>query len=225
MAANALKLISSMATRAVLAELAADYERVSAQGIASEAAGGVDVAKRVQSGEPVDIVVLAGNTISVRPGSRVDLIRSGIGVAVRAGRPKPEIGDEQSLKNLVLAADTLSYSTGPSGVYLETLFARWGILKSLRARIVVPPPGKPVGSLVADGSVALGFQQLSELLPIDGIDILGPLPAAIQQMTVFSGGIATCSARAAEARAALAFMASQASAMVKERHGMEHITS
>jgi len=232
MAANALKLISSMATRAVLAELAADYERVSAQGIASEAAGGVDVAKRVQSGEPVDIVVLAGNTIdqliadgSVRPGSRVDLIRSGIGVAVRAGRPKPEIGDEQSLKNLVLAADTLSYSTGPSGVYLETLFARWGILESLRARIVVPPPGKPVGSLVADGSVALGFQQLSELLPIDGIDILGPLPAAIQQMTVFSGGIATCSARAAEARAALAFMASQASAMVKERHGMEHIAS
>jgi len=232
MAAIGLKLLSSMATRAVLAELAAGYECISAQPIAAVAAGGIDVARRVHSGESVDLVVLAANALArliadgkVLADSRVDLIRSGIAVAVRTGAPKLAIGDEQAVQDLVLRAETLGFSTGPSGAYLEALLARWGILETLRARIVVPPPGKPVGALVADGSVAVGFQQLSELLPIAGIDILGPLPPAIQHLTVFSGGVARTSARVAEARAALAYMASPAAAAVKERHGMEHVAS
>jgi molybdate transport system substrate-binding protein len=231
MAAIGLKLLSSMATRAVLAELAARYVEISAQPIVTEAAGGVDVARRVQSGEAVDLVVLASHALDQLIadgkilGSRVDLIRSGIAVAVRKGTPRTPIGDEQAVKDLVLRAETLAYSTGPSGVYLETLFARWGILPTLRARFVVPPPGKPVGSLVADGSVAVGFQQLSELRTIEGIDVLGSLPPAIQHLTVFSGGVAQSCARVADARAALAYMASPAAAAVKERHGMEHIAS
>jgi len=225
---STLKLISSMATREVLNELAARYERDSGQKVATEAAGGVDVAKRVQNGEAVDIVVLASNAIDkliadgkVLEGSRVDLVQSGVSIAVRKGAPRPDISSEDALKHAVLNAKTLSYSTGPSGVYLEKMFARWGVLEDIRARIVVPPPGKPVGSLVADGSVELGFQQLSELINLAGIDVVGPLPAAVQTITIFSGGVAATCAQPASARAVLKFMASPAAADAKQRHGME----
>jgi molybdate transport system substrate-binding protein len=226
--ASTLKLISSMATREVLNELAARYERDSGQKVATEAAGGVDVAKRVQNGEAVDIVVLASNAIDkliadgkVLAGSRVDLVQSGVSIAVRKGAPRPDISSEEALKRAVLDAKTLSYSTGPSGVYLEKMFARWGVLEEIRARIVVPPPGKPVGSLVAEGSVELGFQQLSELINLAGIDVVGPLPAAVQTITIFSGGVAATCAQPDSARAVLKFMASPAAADAKQRHGME----
>ena len=223
-----LKLISSMATREVLTELAARFERDTNQKVATEAAGGVDVAKRVQNGEAVDIVVLASNAIDkliadgkVLAGSRVDLVRSGVSIAVRAGAARPDVSSEDAVKRAVLSAKTVSYSTGPSGVYLEKMFARWGILEDIRARIVVPPPGKPVGSLVAEGTVELGFQQSSELINLAGIDVLGPLPPAIQTITIFSGGVAASSAHADSARAVLKFMASPGAADAKQRHGME----
>ncbi len=223
-----LKLLSSMATREVLNELATRYERDTNQKIATEAAGGVDVAKRVQNGEVVDIVVLASTAIDkliadgkMVAGSRVDLVQSGVSIAVRAGAPRPDISSEDALKRAVLNAKTLSYSTGPSGVYLEKMFARWGILEDIRPRIVVPPPGKPVGSLVADGTVELGFQQLSELINLAGIDVVGPLPAAVQTITIFSGGVSANCAQPDAARAVLKFMASPAAADAKQRHGME----
>ncbi|MEJ0038969.1 MAG: substrate-binding domain-containing protein [Gammaproteobacteria bacterium] len=223
-----LKLISSMATREVLNELAARFERDTNQKIATEAAGGVDVAKRVHSGEAVDIVVLASNAIDkliadgkVLAGSRVDLVRSGVSIAVRAGAAKPDLSSEDAVKRAVLGAKTVSYSTGPSGVYLEKMFARWGILEDIRPRIIVPPPGKPVGSLVAEGTVELGFQQLSELLNLAGIEVVGPLPPAIQSITIFSGGVSATSAQPDTARAALKFMASPDAADAKKRHGME----
>ena len=223
-----LKLISSMATREVLNELATRFERDTSQKVATEAAGGVDVAKRVQNGEAVDIVVLASNAIDkliadgkVLTGSRVDLVQSGVSIAVRAGTARPDISSEDAVKRAVLGAKTVSYSTGPSGVYLEKMFARWGILEDIRTRIVVPPPGKPVGSLVANGTVELGFQQLSELINLAGIDVVGALPPAIQTITIFSGGVSANSAQADAARAVLKFMASPAAADVKKRHGME----
>src|SRR5512139_1178502 len=223
-----LKLISSMATREVLNELASRFERDSGQKVATEAAGGVDVAKRVQNGEAVDIVVLASNAIDklmadgkVLAGSRVDLVQSGVSIAVRKGAARPDISSEEALKRAVMNASTVSYSTGPSGVYLEKMFARWGILEELRPRIVVPPPGKPVGSLVADGSVEIGFQQLSELINLAGIDVIGPLPPAIQTITIFSGGVSANSAQPDAARAVLKFMASPEAADAKKRHGMD----
>jgi molybdate transport system substrate-binding protein len=223
-----LRLISSMATREVLAELLTRYERETQQSVRAEAAGGVDVAKRVQGGEPLDVVVLASNVIDklivdgkVLQGSRVDLVRSGIAVAVRAGAPRPHIGTEDALKRAVQAARTLSYSTGPSGVYLEKMFDRWGILADIRDHIIVPPPGVPVGSLVANGSVELGFQQLSELLNLPGIEVVGALPAEVQSITTFSGGICTTSEHVDAARALLDYMASPATSEVKQRYGME----
>lgn len=222
-----LKLLSSMATREVLSELVSQYERGTAQAVITEAAGGVDVAKRVQAGEAVDIVVLAANVIDkligdrLVAGSRVDLVKSGVAIAVRSGARKPGIGTEEGVKSAVLAAKTLSFSTGPSGIYLEKLFERWGILGEIRSRIVVPPPGVPVGSLVANGTVELGFQQLSELLGLAGIEVIGPLPPAIQTVTTFSGGVSVSSTRPEAARAVLDYMASPAASDLKQRYGME----
>ena len=225
---TALKLISSMATRELLAALAAQFTRETLQHVTTEAAGGVEVAKRVAAGEVFDAVVLARDAIDrlVAGGhllatSRVDLVRSGIAVAVRAGTPRPGIADEAAVRRAVEAAPSLSYSTGPSGVYLESLFERWGILSGIRARIVVPPPGVPVGRLVAEGRAALGFQQLSELMNVQGIEVLGALPDPIQSMTVFSGAIDARSPRQQEARQLLAFMASPQADAVKRRFGME----
>jgi molybdate transport system substrate-binding protein len=119
----------------------------------------------------------------------------------------------------------LSYSTGPSGVYLEQIFERWGILDRIRARIVVPPPGIPVGSLIASGKVELGFQQLSELMNIEGVAVAGMLPPDIQSMTTFSGAVAAASTAVAAAQALLEYMASPERAALKARHGMEPATT
>lgn len=223
-----LKLLSSMATRELLNELVAQYQASSGQSITSEAAGGVDVAKRVRAGEAVDVVILSSTAIdsliaagSLLPDSRTDLVKSGVSIAVRAGAAYPDVASEEAVKRAVLAARTLSYSTGPSGVYLEKLFERWGILAGIRERIVVPPPGVPVGSLVAGGQAELGFQQLSELRSLPGIEVVGPLPAEIQTITVFSGGISSGCARPDSARALLDYFAAPSVGPTKQRHGME----
>ncbi len=223
-----LSLISSMATRELLAALAAQYQRESGRSVQAQSGGGVEIARRIAAGEPHDVVVLASNAIdklmtdgAVLPASRVDLVRSGVAVAVGAGSARPPIATPEEVKAAVQAAPSLSYSTGPSGVYLEKLFQQWGILDEIRPRIVVPPPGVPVGTLVADGRVALGFQQLSELMNLPGIVVLGPLPNAIQTVTVFSGGICSASADPQAARALLAWLASPGTAATKQRYGME----
>jgi molybdate transport system substrate-binding protein len=222
----ALKMISSMATRELLAALAARHQQQAGQSVIAEAGGGVDVARRVDQGEAFDVVVLASNAIDkliaagkVLPG-RVDVVESGVAIAVRKGAHRWPVANEDDVRRAVQSAASLSYSTGPSGVYLEQLFQRWGILDEVRPRIVVPPPGIPVGSLVADGKAELGFQQLSELMNLPGIDVLGPLPPAIQTLTVFSGGVCAASTSQPQARALLDFLASPATAQLKRQHGM-----
>lgn len=226
--ASTLKIISSMATKQVLAELVALYQQDHAVDIALESVGGVDAAKRVQAGEAFDLVMLAQDAIdkliaggAVVAGSRVDIVRSGVAVAVRAGAPKPDIGSEEALKAAVLAAPSISYSTGPSGVQLVKLFERWGIAEELKSRTVQAPPGVPVGSLVAKGEAALGFQQLAELIHLQGITLLGALPPAVQITTVFSAGVAATAGQPDAARALLAFFAAPAAAEAKQRQGME----
>jgi len=222
-----LKLLSSMAARDVLAELIKGFTAQTGQPVAAEAAGGVEVAKRIQSGEAADVVVLSDTAIDkliaaaqLCPG-RVDLVKSGVAIAVRSGASQPDIGTEAAVKAAVCGASLLSYSTGPSGVYLEKLFERWGILETIRSRIVVPPPGIPVGTLVADGRAALGFQQLSELLNVAGIEVLGPLPAAIQTITTFSAGISVRCEHPQLAAQLLDYMRLPAATGVKQRYGME----
>jgi molybdate transport system substrate-binding protein len=217
-----------MATRQLLVELAAAYAERTGVVVELESVGGVDVAKRVQAGEPWDVVFLASDAIDklavagrVLPGSKVDLVHSGVAVAVRAGTAWPNIASEDAVRQAVLAAPSLSYSTGPSGVALAQLFERWGIADAIQSRIVQAPPGVPVGTLVARGEVALGFQQLSELIHVDGIAIVGALPAAIQITTTFSAGVCSSSIHADAVRDLLAFMASADAAEAKQRQGME----
>lgn len=220
--------ISSMATRLLLAELTQAYQQASGVTAQIESVGGVDAARRVAAGEALDVVVLASDAIdkliaagAVLPGSRVDLVHSGVSVAVRQGAAAPDIGSEAAVKAAVLAAPTLGYSTGPSGVALARLFERWGIADEIRPRIVTPPPGVPVGSLVASGQIALGFQQLSELMHLPGIEVIGPLPPAIQITTTFSAGVAATSQQPDAVRALLAFLASPATAAAKQAQGMD----
>jgi molybdate transport system substrate-binding protein len=226
--ASPIRIISSMATRQLLADLVAQYRRTSAREVSIESVGGIDAAKRVQAGEPFDVVVLAADAIDrlaeagrIVPRSRVDLVRSGVAIAVRAGAAKPDIGSEDAVKRAVLAAGSLGYSTGPSGAHLARLFERWGIADAIRTRTVQAPPGIPVGSLVADGQVELGFQQLSELMHLPGIDVLGPLPPSIQITTTFSAGVTALSTQPEAAREMVEFMASPAAAGAKRSHGME----
>jgi molybdate transport system substrate-binding protein len=223
-----LRGISSMATRMLLTELAEAYRTATGIQIQLDSVGGVDAAKRVQAGEVFDAVFLASDAIDkllaaghLLPGSRVDLVHSGVAVAVRDGGQVPDISSEDAVRTAVLAAPTLSYSTGPSGVALAKLFERWGITDTIQRRIVQAPPGVPVGRLVARGEVALGFQQLSELIHVEGITIVGPLPKAIQITTTFSAGIGSRSQQAAAVQALLAFMAAPQTAAAKQRQGMQ----
>jgi molybdate transport system substrate-binding protein len=220
--------ISSMATRQFLAEAAAAWQQRGGAAVAIESVGGVDAAKRVQAGEPFDVVVLAADAIAklaagghVVADSVTGLVRSGVAIAVPRGAPKPDIASEAALRAAVLAAPTLGYSTGPSGVALQQLFTRWGIADEIGARLVQAPPGVPVGSLVARGEVALGFQQLSELMHLDGIDVVGPMPEALQIVTTFSGAVGAASAQPAAARELLDFIRSPAADEARRRHGMQ----
>lgn len=217
-----------MATRQLLAELVADYKKSTNADIAIESVGGVDAAKRIQAGEAFDVVVLASDAIDklivgghIDLTSKVNLVNSGVAVAVKAGAVAPDISSEAALKTAVLAAKTISYSTGPSGVALAKLFERWGIAEQIANRIVQAPSGVPVGSLIAKGEVELGFQQLSELIHLDGISIVGPLPTEIQITTTFSAGVCTASTQADAVRDMLAYMASPAASSAKLRQGME----
>jgi len=227
-AATPLNAISSMATRQVLTELAEAYRAATGVVLALESVGGVDAAKRVQAGEAFDIVFLASDAIDkllaaghLVAGSRVDLVHSGVAVAVKGGAAAPDISSEAAVRAAVLASPTLSYSTGPSGVALAKLFERWGIADEIQSRIVQAPPGVPVGTLVARGEVALGFQQLSELIHVPGIRIVGPLPPEIQITTTFSAGVGVHSKQGAAARALLDYTRSPQAHGAKLRQGME----
>jgi molybdate transport system substrate-binding protein len=224
-----LKGISSMATRLLLARLTDMFQQQSGWRMQIESVGGLDAAKRVQSGEAFDVVILGSDAIDqliasghLLAGSRVDVVKSPIAVAIKSGAPRADITPATALKDTLLAAKSISYSTGPSGVYLAQLFEKMGIAEQLKNKTIVPAPGVPVGSLVAKGDVALGFQQRSELVNIEGIELLGNLPDEIAYITTFSAGIPVSAS--AEAKVAiqqfLAFANCAQAVPIKQSQGM-----
>lgn len=217
-----------MATRQLLAELSAQYTAATGQAVALEAVGGVDAAKRVAAGEAFDVVLLASDAIDkltaaghLRAGSRVDIVRSPVAVAVKAGAAQPDISTPDALKAALRAARTIGYSTGPSGTHLVKLFERWGLAAELGAKTVQAKPGVPVGALVAQGEVEIGFQQLSELISLEGIAVLGLLPGDTAFITTFSAGLPPATPHASSVARLLAFCNSTDAVAVKRRHGME----
>lgn len=220
--------ISSMATRAVLAELAAEHQRRAGVQVRIESVGGVDAVRRVQAGERFDCVLLAADALQRLVGSghaladsRVDLMRSPVAVAVRAGAPRPDLGTADAVRRALLAAPRIGYSTGPSGVQLLQLIDGWGLGEALRSRLVQAPVGISVGQLVADGAVDIGLQQLSELMNLAGVDVVGTLPEPIAIVTTFSAALCPGATHPADAQALLAWMASAETAETKRRHGMQ----
>jgi molybdate transport system substrate-binding protein len=209
-------------------ELVPIFERASGNKVATTWAGTADVMKRMKAGEVFDAVILASNSLEeltdtgkLMAGSRADFARSLVGVAVRKGSPKPDISSPEALKKTLLAAKSIGISSGPSGVYLTGLFDRMGLLAELKPKFRTPPSGANIGELVAKGEVEIGFQQVSELIHYPGVDFIGPLPAAVQQTTVFSGGVHAGAREPDAARDFLKFLSAPEHAAVLRKHGLD----
>ena len=187
---------------------------------------------RLERGEPADVLIMVGYALDdlakngkVIADSRVELVKSGIGIAVKAGAPHPDISSAETIKRVLLAAKSIAYSDSASGVYVSTaMFQKLGIAEEMKnkARKI---PATPVGEIVAHGDAEIGFQQISELKPVQGIDIVGPLPEELQQFTVFSAGIATVSKEPEAGKALIKFLASPAASATIAKSGMEPIPS
>jgi molybdate transport system substrate-binding protein len=235
--ADGITVMSSGAMSAALRELMPAFERASGSTLTVVSGGSVagaadSIPDRLQRGERADVVIMAAAGIDdlakaghLAAGSRVDLARSSIGLAVRAGAPKPDIGSVDALRRALLAAKSVAYSASVSGVYISTeLFQRLGIAAEMssKSRKV---DGEPVGAVVARGEAELGFQQISELRPVPGVEVVGPLPADVQRVTVFSAAAGARSANPAGGRALITFLSSPAAAAAIAKSGMDPINT
>jgi molybdate transport system substrate-binding protein len=223
-----LKVIGSPGTRAPYTLLVPGFEETTGNKVTTTWGGVNEITKRVVDGEIADVVMLPAAQIDdliklgkIVPDTRVDVARSGVGVAVRAGAPKIDISSADSIKKALLAAKSIAYSSGPSGIYIASMIQKWGIADQLKSKTVAAAPNTPIGEVVARGDAEIGFQQVSELLPVKGIEYLGPLPAEIQSMTTFSAGVHRQAAAPEAARALLKFLTAPEAASIIRKTGME----
>ena len=223
-----VKLIASAAVRGAVIDLIPAFEKEHGHKISTTWAGTEAITKRISGGEVVDVVLIAAPNIDklidegkLVAGSRADVAKSGIGVAVRAGSPAPDISSREAVKNAVLAAKSVAYSSGPSGFYLADLFKKMGIADQIKDKVKQTPSGMQVGEVVARGEADLGFQQVSELLHLKGIQYLGPLPADIQHVTVFSAGLHISAPSPDPAKALVRYLTAPEAAASIKQGGME----
>jgi molybdate transport system substrate-binding protein len=234
--ADEVRVVTSGAFTEACRRLVPEFERATRHTVvltfgASMGSGPDTIPSRLERGERVDVVILAAPALDaligagrVAPGSRVDLVRSRIGMAVRAGATRPDISTVDALKQTLLRARSIGYSSSASGVYLATeLFPRLGIAGAISDRLRLATG--PVGNLVASGEAEIGFQQISELLPVPGIDYVGPLPADAQRETVFSAGLVAGATATDAVRAFIAFLSSRAAAPLIEATGLEPLAA
>jgi molybdate transport system substrate-binding protein len=223
-----MRVLCTNGLKTVMLDLAPEFERAigtkavitwgSANGLLKELEAGAGGDLAILTAEAIDDLIKEGKVVA---GSRVDLARSGIGVAVRKGAPKPDIGSSDALRRVLLAAKSVAHSkTGMSGIYFPTVLARLGIADEMKPKIVTPEPGTPVGEVVAKGGAEIGVQQISELLPVAGIEIVGPLPAALQRITIFSAGVLVAAKEPDAARALVQFVATASRPLLKDK-GLE----
>ncbi len=220
-----ITVMASAAFKEAYLELVPQFERASKHKVNNLWVPSVQMMSRLKGGEKVDLVILSADSLDelIKAGiiaSRTDLARSGVGMAVRAGAPKPDISSAEALKRAVLAAKSVVYSTGPSGIYLAGLFRRMGIEDQVKPKLK-QVQGEPAGASVARGEAEIGFQQMSELLPVPGIDIVGPLPPDAQKITTFSAGLHAQANEPDAAKTLVQFLTSPEAAPVIRRKGME----
>lgn len=222
-----IKVMASAAIQEAYLELVPEFERSSGHKVVTLWVPTVEIMSRLKEGEIVDIVIMSAASVDeliklgkIVPGSRIDIATSGIGVAVRAGATKPDISSAEAFERTLLAAKSIVYSFGPSGVYLAGLFERMGIADKLKPKLR-QVKGEPTGAVVARGEAEIGFQQVCELLPVPGIDFLGPLPASIQKITAFSAGMHVGAREPIAARALVNFLTAPAAVPVIRKKGME----
>ncbi len=225
-----IRVLSSMATRHLLNELAAAVGPWLGLEIVVSSAGGVDVARRVRGGEAADVLVLSRHALdalvpeglvlatSVRP-----LFRSDVVAAVPEGSSVAALPTEQALRDEVRRARRVAYSTGPSGAAVLDLVRRWGMSDELEGRLLLAPPGVPVGTLLASGEADLGFQQRSELSGLDGVRVLGALPPGAEITSIFAGGVLATTADRQAANHVLDALGTASAGDIVERHGMEPV--
>ena len=228
--ANAVEItvLSTQATEQAYRELLPQFEKASGHTVKTTYSGTLGVKKRIAEGETFDLLIMASPEIdafikagTLAPGSRVDVAKSGVGVGVKAGAPKPDIGSTEALKKTLLAAKSIGYSTGPSGVYVIGLFERLGLADQIKPKLKQTPTGVFVGTIVANGEVEIGFQQVSEMATFPGVDFVGPLPAEVQQTTIFASGIAAAAKQPEAAKAWVKFLTAPTSAAAFKKRGME----
>jgi molybdate transport system substrate-binding protein len=223
-----ITILASGATKEVIAELVPQFEKTTGHKVAITWTGTANIKKRIAAGEVYDLLIVGGPVIDaftkegkVAPGSRVDLMKSGVGVAVRAGAPKPDIGSSEALKRTLLAAKSIGYSSGPSGDYMVSLIERMGIADQVKPRMKQVPSGTRISTMIESGEAEIGFQQISELIHEKGIDYLGPLPSDVQKITVFSAGLHTGAKEPEAAKALVKALTGAEAVPVIKQHGME----
>ena len=222
-----IRVMASAAFKEAYVELVPEFERTTGHKVVTTWTPTVEMMRRLKGGETVDLVIIAVDSLEaliklglIARGSRIDIAKSVIGVAVRAGTPKPDIGTTEAFKRTLLAAKSIAYSTGPSGVYIQSLLKRLGIADELQPKIK-QVQGTPVGEVVARGEAEIGFQQVSEILPVAGIELLGPLPADIQRTTIFSTGLHVGAQQPDAAKTLVKFFTAPAAVPLIREKGME----
>ncbi len=223
-----INVVSTQATEEAYKELVAEFEKASGHKVTTFFSGTLNVQKKLADGELYDLIIMAGPAIDDQiklgkavAGSRVDVAKSGTGMAVRKGAPKPDISSADALKKTLLTVKSIGYSTGPSGLYMLSVFEKLGIAGEVKGKLKQTPSGVFVGSLIANGDTEVGFQQIAELVHFAGIDYVGPLPGDLQRMTMFSAGIHSGAKQADAARALVKFLTAPAAAPVIRKHGLE----
>jgi molybdate transport system substrate-binding protein len=224
---TAIDLLMSLAFKPTIEELASAFERETGCQVSARSIPTVQMVSRVKGGEVTDVVLYNAAAVekliaagSLDGASRVDVARCGVGVAVRPGAPRPDLGSAEGLKRALIAARSIVYSTGPSGVYIAALVRRMGIFDEVASKMR-QVQGEPVGAVLARGEGEIGFQQVCELLPITGIDYVGPLPQEIQEITLFTGAVHVRTRAQAPARELLAFLSGPRAAAVMQAKGLD----
>lgn len=223
-----IKVIQGIAVKEAFLQLAPQFENATGHKITTTWVAFAEIPKRLIADEQFDVVIAAARMVDdltkqnkIVVGSRVDLASSGIGVAVKSGQTKPDISTPDAFKRAVLAAKSIGYSSGATGVYLIDLFQRMGIAEEIKTRLKQIPSATPVGAVVASGEVEIGFQQISELIAFPGVDLVGPLPAQIQRYTVFSAATPASVSQPDAAKALMSFLKSDAAGAAYKKMGME----